>query len=278
MTGPGWLSDTLAGVMIIVSGYCLARLGLSGWQRRPTDRPVDAVHVLMGIAMVGMFVPALRVTGTADWEIVFGLAVGWFGWRWLRALGAATGPGAPAHHLQHAVGCAAMVYMLAGAVSVAGHAAGSAAGAAMAGTDIPLPAFAFTFALLGFVIWSVDRISGLAPVAALAGRAGTPSGPVATLPGPVATGQAPTSGVAIASLAADAPRRLVTAGVASTHPADSASATAGAPHRLTGAGVASTHPADSASATAGAPLSLRLAACCDIVMGLSMGYVLILMH
>jgi hypothetical protein len=255
MTGPGWLADTLAGVMIIVSGYCLARLGLSVWRRRPTDRPVDAVHVLMGIAMVGMFVPALRVTGTADWEIVFGLAVAWFGWRWLRALGAATGPGrAPAHHLQHAVGCAAMVYMLAGAVSVAGRAAGSAGGAAMAGTGIPLPAFVFTFALLGFVIWTVDRISGLAPVAALAAPAGTPAERAAMLPGPVAIGQARTSGGTVASLAAGAPRRLMAAGFAGTD------------------------PADSASVTAPAPLSLRLAACCDIVMGLSMGYVLILMH
>jgi hypothetical protein len=262
MTGPAWLSDALAGVMIIVSGYCLVRLGLSVWQRRPTDRPVDAVHVLMGAAMVGMFVPSLRVTGTADWEVIFGVAITWFGWRWLRSFRTSSSADRlPWHHLQHLVGCAAMLYMLAVAVSVASRAPGSAAGAAMAGTGIPLPAFAFAFALLGFVIWTVDRMSGLAPVAALAAQAAAPSGPAAMLPAPAAMLPAP---------AAIAP--APTSGRAVVSPAT------GATRVLPAAGVMGTSPAVPASASATAPLSLRLAACCDIIMGLSMGYVLILMH
>lgn len=248
MSGPAWLSGTLAAVMIVVSGYCLARLGISVLRHRPTDRGVDAVHVLMGVAMVGMFVPSLRVLRAGGWEVVFAAGIVWFGIRWLGSLSGRSQKGrVPWHHLHHAVGCAAMVYMLAAAVSAAraGHGA-----RAMGGTGIPLPALVLAIALLAFVISTVDRISSLAPVAAysLATRPGPPgwrSAGAGAHPSPAGVRPELASGASGPAIP-DAP----------------------APARL---------PAP-ASASCGAPLSPRLAACCDIVMGLAMGYMLILVH
>jgi hypothetical protein len=98
----------------------------------------------------------------------------------------------------------------------------------------PTLALVLAFALLGYVVWTTDRLPSLAPVAAFA----APSVPV-----PVLTGAAATS-----STAGD------TSG--STLPAGD--------HAPAGRGW-------------GPPVSPRLAACCEIAMGVTMGYALILM-
>ena len=226
MGGPAWLGWAFAAVMIALAAYCLGRLLLTWRWRRPTDYPVDAVHVLMGIAMAGMLVPSLRVFRAGGWEIVFGAGALYFGGLAAREFrGMRTPAGPPGHHLQHVVGCAAMVYMLAaagghsmggtggpGSAQPAAAAAGPG-GAAMSGTagagggHVPTLALVFSLVLFGFVVWTTDRLTSLAPVAALAGR-----------PGPAAA------------------------------------------HRVRAV-----------------PLSPRLAACCDIAMGITMGYTLIVM-
>ena len=242
MAGPSWLAWTFAGVMIIVSGYCLTRLAASWRQRRPTDRHVDAIHVLMGVAMAGMLVPRLRVFWTGGWEVVFGIGAAWFAWLAFRQFrGQPTAGGRPDHHLQHVLACGAMLYMFLAVAGVAKAAAGGSAMGEMApgGAHFPTLALVLAIALIGYVVWTADRLSSLAPVAALAAR----SAPV-----PVLAWAGPGGGTGI-----------VAAGGEGGHgtPGDDGQAQAGQARH--------------------APLSPRLAACCEIAMGVTMGYMLILM-
>jgi hypothetical protein len=135
----------------------------------------------------------------------------WFGWRAVRAYGdRQSGPRAVAHHGQHVLASGAMLYMFL-ALPAAG-AGGVASGAAMAAAGARIPTFALLLAvgLLGYVIWTTDRLTSLAPATVTAAVGG---------PGPVSAG-----------------------------------------------------PASPAPA-----MSLRLAAGCEIVMGVAMGYMLITM-
>lgn len=254
MAGAAGLGYAFAGLMIVTSAYCISRLVLSRRQRRPTDRDVDAVHVLMGIAMAGMLVPRLRVFWVGGWEVVFGVAAAWFTWQAIRARrghaaassghvhymgqvirrrGQTAGRG-PGHHAQHALACVAMLYMLLALTSV-GAAAGAQAGHPMDGMNgspgrLPTLALVLAIALLGSVAWTADRLSSLAPVAA------APAGP------------------AVPALA-----RLT---LIDASPANDASG-----------GSRGVSPA----AACRPPVSPRLAAGCEIAMGVTMGCMLILM-
>ena len=84
MGGPAWLTDIFAAVMITVAAYCASRLVVARWWRRPTDVDTDGVHVVMGVAMAGMLVTGLRFLPVGLWEAVFAAAAGWFGWRAVR--------------------------------------------------------------------------------------------------------------------------------------------------------------------------------------------------
>ena len=57
MTGPSWLADGFAGLMLLTAVYCAGRLAAARIQRRPTERDVDLVHALMGVAMAGLLTP-----------------------------------------------------------------------------------------------------------------------------------------------------------------------------------------------------------------------------
>ena len=236
MTGQPWLAAAFAGIMIITAAYCLTRLRLSWRRRRPTDRPVDAVHVLMGVAMAGMLVPGLRVLWAGGWEIVFGVSGIVFLWRMARSFAARRRAGpAPlrAHDGQHLLGCSAMLYMLTATVPASAAGRDLAAGAMSGRTGLPVLALILAMALLGCVVWTADKITAMAPVAALAGMgtvadAGTFAGTVA--------GTGTVAGAAGPRLDArpTSHRRAV-------------------------------------------PLSPRLAACCEIAMGVTMGYMLIVL-
>jgi Domain of unknown function (DUF5134) len=227
MTGQPWLTATFAVIMILTSGYCLTRLAVSWWRRRPTDRQVDGMHVLMGVAMAGMLVPRLRLPWTSGWEIIFTVGAALFAWRVARAVRGRTARSRadrgrparslaarsrwPSHDAQHLLSCAAMIYMLALLAPLATRAVTtSSAMAGMGGSAEPGSAVPLVLAvsLLGCVVWTADRMSSMAPVAALAAAGG------------------------------------------------------GAPARPSAAPV---------------PLSPRMSACCEIAMGVTMGYMLIVM-
>ena len=234
MAALSWLADSLAALMLLTSAYCLSRLTLSWRHRRPTDRLVDAVHVMMGVAMAGMLVPSLRAFWVGGWEIVFGAGVVLFVWRMISDARVRAWSGhRPGHHLQHVLHCAAMVYMLAAATAAAKQVSG---GSAMGGTGggpahFRTLALVLALGLFGYVVWNADRITSLAPVAALRAN------------------QAP--GVALAA-AGGGELPASTGGLRS----------AGESH---------------AGQRTRAPLSPRLAACCEIVLGVAMGYMLITM-
>lgn len=196
MTGPAWLADMLAVIMIATAVYCVSRIVAARRWRRPTEYDVDGVHVLMGVAMAGMLVPRLSLAGGSGWAVVFGGAAAWFGWRTIR--GYRRGQRS-AHHLPHLLASAAMLYM----VLVLPAAAVAGPGMPMgAGPGFPALALVLALGLIGYVMWTTDRVTSLAPVTATGAQVRTVAGP---------------------------------------------------------------------------PMSQRLAACCDIVMGLTMGYLLILM-
>ena len=241
MDGPAWLADIFAGVMITVATYCASRLVVARWWRRPTDVESDGAHIVMGVAMAGMLVAGLRFAPVGLWEAVFAAAAGWFGWRFVRVR-----RGAPAGRWRcpqpgpHLVECGAMLYMYLAvpAVAVAAKGAAGGIGAMDAGrARFSVLALVLALFMLGYVARVSDRLTARAPASALAVPAAT---------GP----QTPTA-------------LMTAAGPESAEPAAAApSATcAGTGH-------------DSAGARY---LSPRCAALCKIAMGITMGFMLVLM-
>jgi hypothetical protein len=255
MTGPSWLAKTLAAVMIATAVYCFSRLVAARRDNRPTDYDVDGVHILMGVAMAGMLVPRLNPFWDGGWEVIFASALGWFGWQTIRGYRnhLAVGRRWVAHHLQHVLACGAMLYMfLAVAPARVGGPARSGSGMAMGGptgsaTTFPTLALVLTLALVGYVIWSADRFTSLPAVAALRAMAA----PAGTAAAALAPALAARSASAQAEPPANGPATRVTQ-----------------PEH---------HPGATRSAPARPPMSPRLAACCEIAMGLTMGYMLITM-
>jgi hypothetical protein len=245
--GPSWLAGAFAAVMIVTAVYCAGRIIAARRWRRPTGYDIDAVHVLMGTAMAGMLVPGLRFGPAGGWEIVFGAAAGWFGWRAWRGRGPAGHRPAqhrPAQHVQHLLASLAMLYML----LAVGPAASRAAGTEMGGsTHLRTLALVLALALLGCVINSADRLTAL-PLAA--GTAPARTAPPALTAAPPARTAPPASAATVTA-----------------PPAPAGPARPGAPASPAEAPVTARTPA----------LSPRLAACCDIAMGVTMGYLLVLM-
>src|SRR5215469_8495110 len=183
MTGQPWLAATFAVIMVGTAGYCLTRLAVSWRLRRPTNRQVDGMHVLMGVAMAGMLVPRLRLMWAGGWEVVFAAGAALFAWRIVRMAGArwtrthdvparglrARGARADcqAHDAQHLLGCAAMLYMLVVLAPIATRiAATHSAAPGMLGPAAPSAVpLVLAVALLGCVAWTADRLSSMAPVA-----------------------------------------------------------------------------------------------------------------
>ena len=241
--------------MILTSGYCASRLIAARRWRRPTEFDVDVMHAVMGVAMAGMLVPPLNLLGYDSWEVVFAAAMGWFGWQIIgayRGRPAHAHPSAgahrtahahsssdwhrPTHHAPHLLACGAMLYMylVAGvARSAAGVPGMPASGTSASTIHSPGLALPLAVALLGYVIWTTDRLTALPAVAKLA--------------------SAPSSGAPSSSAA------RTSAGLTGTG--------------LTGTGL--TGRADRRPGPGHPPMSPRLAACCEIAMGVTMGYMLI---
>lgn len=247
MAGPSWLPGILAAVMIATAIYCVSRLIISRASHRPAEHDVDLVLAVMGVAMAGMLVARLNLLPNGAWAVMFSGATAWFGWRTSRAYRSgraetrATGD-AHGHHVPHLVMCGAMVYML---LAVAAVKSGSAAGRMSvggAGAHFPLLALVLALFMFGYVMWQADRLPALARagsgVAAVLGLTGTASGPaLAQAAGPPA---APAQGAGVR------------------------------PIPVAGPGAAPARPGPG-------PMSPRLAACCQIAMGITMGYMLIMM-
>jgi hypothetical protein len=169
MSGPGWLAGGLAALMIAIAVYCAGRLAVSRLRGKDTEVATDGLHVMMGVAMAGMFEPRLTPIPGGPWRAVFAVAATWFAWQAIRA---ARRPSTRwAHPAAHAVESAAMVYMV---LPVGSWPSGRGLGMTMSGmsqgTTAGNPALTLLLALfmLGYVLWAIDRLAVLsrAPAAA----------------------------------------------------------------------------------------------------------------
>ena len=257
MTGPSWLAGILAVSMIATAAYCASRLIIARAHRRKDERDVDLIHTVMGVAMAGMLVSWLNPLPDGVWAVMFGAGTGWFGWRaWLTRRGrhgradvSDTDPPAHRHHVPHLVMCGAMVYMLlaAGAVASATHPAMTMGGPAAA-DRFPLLALVLAVFMVGYVMWQADRLPALTWVSPLHTEpASTPALGVV----PPGGGQATQANEG----EQDPPSSQRRGGMLS--------------RRLVGR--------DNMPPLAHQMLSPRLAACCQIAMAVTMGYMLILL-
>ena len=116
MAGPSWLAAALAAVMIATAVYCAGRLAAARLLRRFTEVEADSVHVVMGVAMAGMLLPGLSPLPATAWEAVFAAAAVWFAYRAVRSRlrrNAAASRWRCSHPVPHLVESVAMIYMLA---------------------------------------------------------------------------------------------------------------------------------------------------------------------
>lgn len=250
MAPPSWLAAVLAAILLVIAGYCATRLAAARWWQRSTDHGADVMHTVMGVAMAGMLVPRLNPLQARAWAVLFAAGAVWFGWQVLRdrrhraatRAGARVPAGRPApggHHGAHVLSCAAMVCML-----VAAPGAGTRIGAGPGTGAMPVLALFLAVAVAVSVVVSTDRLPALRPA-------------LIPVPRPARVRVAPTQ------VSRAAP---VTTGVAA--PAGAAPVS-GPPGQGTAAGPG--------SAPAARPvLSPRLAASCQIAMGVATAYMLIL--
>lgn len=245
MAGPSWIVATLAAVMIVTAVYCAGRLAASRLWHRATEVDADAAHVVMGAAMAGMLLPQLGPLPSGVWEGVFGAGATWFAVQAIRSRrGSSAGRWRCSQPVPHLVESAAMIYML---VAVPGPPAAGpgqrtpmpAMGGAYtgAGGSFRAVAVVLAFFMVGYVLWTADQLAVLA-------RATTA-----------------------------APARTAVSEPASLPAASGAGAAAGTPGPGTPGAAVAGH-----GRLAGTPaLAPRLAACYKIAMGLTMGYMLIMM-
>jgi hypothetical protein len=192
VSDPVLILDLLAAVMLLVAAYCAARLAVVRRLRRTLHHDVNLAHVLMGVAMAGMLVPALNVLPDGLWEVVFAGLAAWFTWRsgsFISRHGL-TGRSSDrihgiSHYLTHLVMSCSMLYMyLAGVPASADRAVGMAMGPAAGTADfVALPLF-FVVVLTASAVWHIDALSRFTPTrVALVASTSWPTSAPSTLPG-----------------------------------------------------------------------------------------------
>jgi Domain of unknown function (DUF5134) len=254
MGGQTWLSYFLAGLMILTTIYCVGRTVIARRTRRPAEHDVDVVHAMMGVAMAGMLVVGLRTLPADAWAVVFALAAAWYVWQIVpRSRTRLFGDGREQqlaaehrhHHVPHLAMCCAMVYMLLAAPAIASAARGSGS-MGMSATHFPLVALMLALVLVAFVVWDTDRLSRVARIVPAQ-----------------ATATRVEAGLALARARVSA---VPGAGVLPATDSPALSADSAPPGAVSGG-----------TLTAGRPVAPRLALCCQIAMGATMAYMLVLM-
>jgi hypothetical protein len=169
---PTWLLDIVAALMLVVAAVSAARLvAARPWRQGSVVIDTDVAHLLMAIAMAGMFTSSLSTLPNTVWEVIFGLMTAWFAVRvvldsqasGVRAL-------AGGHCAPHLVHSAAMLYMFL-AISMPGAGKSGASGSGMGGMggmsggsgsmtlDHPTIAFVFALVLVAYTVWDLDQLS-----------------------------------------------------------------------------------------------------------------------
>jgi Domain of unknown function (DUF5134) len=213
---PAWILDIFAAIMLVVAAVSAARLiAARPWRqrtRRAALADIDAAHLLMAIAMAGMLAASLQTLPNGAWSVIFAVLTAWFGYRVIRdAQVSGVRALAGGHCAPHLIHAAAMLYMFMAFTAPAAHGSGGMGGmeAGMTGMgtlQLPLLAFLFALALIGYSIWDLDQLSG--PGASghysLAVARVAPAGPVlAGVGAPAGPGAAAVSGTASATMTAE---------------------------------------------------------------------------
>lgn len=167
MSGPSWLADFFAVLMLAVTVYSGARLVVSRLESPPTPVETDVVHAVMGLAMAGMFVRGLDPLPGRAWEVVFSGMAAWFSWRCLvNAIGDKTSrplshhSHAAAHYPTHGVMAFAMLYMyfdVPAQAKVTDGAVAMTTGASGASSDFLGLPLVFLIWLLVSGVWELDQ-------------------------------------------------------------------------------------------------------------------------
>jgi hypothetical protein len=186
--------------MLLIAACSAARLAIGGLRHRGTEPDADALHVLMGIAMAGMLEPRLDVVPGSVCRAVFAAAAAWFAWRAIRARSQGRPAGQPhAHPAPLAVECAAMIYMLMPASHGPGTGMPGMSGPASAGN--PALALVLAIFMLGYILWTTDRLASMWRAKAAAAHGTTGRGQSRATLGPAASSTLPTPGLAPATAA-----------------------------------------------------------------------------
>ena len=174
MTGPSWVPDTFAGIMLVVAVVSTVRLATAAATRRwlDADADADAAHLLMAVAMAGTLTAGLKTLPAGVWEPVFGAATAWFAVRVAaEAWGKAPRAWAGNCHAPHLVHSVAMLYMFLALRTAAGGGAGMSGATGAAGPTLALPTLALptlalpTLALVlalvlaGYAVRDLDRFT-----------------------------------------------------------------------------------------------------------------------
>lgn len=135
MPSPAWPCMLLAAALAVATCYHARRL-LVGIRSGHLRLDVDLTHILMGLAMTAMLLEALPRSSEVWLVAAFTPAALWFAVVAVRRY-VFEGPGQVGRETVHAVGCAAMAYMLAPAAGLRLPSATAASVVAPVGTATP---------------------------------------------------------------------------------------------------------------------------------------------
>ena len=159
MIGPDWVRTGLALVMLAIAAFCVTRLVLWRLRGHNAEPGADALHVLMGTSMAGMFDPKLTLVSPAVWLAVFTVAISWFGWHAIRTRRTPRRrPWQSRHPAPHAVESAAMLYMLWPNRLVV-HSASMAMPGMSSQTSNPALALVLALFMVGYMLWTADEMT-----------------------------------------------------------------------------------------------------------------------
>lgn len=186
MIRPSGLADTLAGLMLVTSGYCVARLVAARAWKRTLNRDTNIAHTADGVAMAGMLVGALRTLPDGAWEVVFAALTIWFagrGGRFLVRHGLAGFTGDAIHDLSHYAShltmSGAMFYMfIEASPSGTGATTGamSAMGGAGATSNLTELTLFLVVVLFASAVWHADGLTRYTTAAPALVTAAAPAG------------------------------------------------------------------------------------------------------
>jgi hypothetical protein len=170
MSGPVWLADLFAGLMLAVAVYAAVRVVAARVTGRETHTDIDLAHLPMGVAMAAMFAPRLNFLPWWIWGVVFAALTAYFLAR--TVIAASAHVLWRDHYLPHTVHAGAMVYMIlalpsATSATSAPAMSGMGSSAAMtgmnsggaAGAHLPTVALLLALFMAGYTVVLANAVS-----------------------------------------------------------------------------------------------------------------------